>query len=245
MKTGVRIILIGIVLFVAGYYLSSLSASYFNSPEEPVIAPYTTALGSADYGNVVKEGPYGNASSTVKIAYIVGVHPLEDSAHRAALKAIKNNGKSLKYCYYIYIVNVTQDAEYYEAGRMNGQILASNYVLPDIEKDNFQLVIDVHSNRGSADLYDESWFLNVPFESEKTLKLTREIMAKIPGLAYYDPPEPTSPYFITIPLLKEGVPTIIYEEYVYDIPENKEEHAKKLLWAIESLDLKYPVEHLA
>jgi hypothetical protein len=245
MKARIRIIIIGAVLLLIAYYGSSSLSHFFYSAKDPVILPYTTVLGSEAYGNVVKEGPYGNASSTVKVAYIVGVHPLEDSAHEAALKAIKTNSKSLKYCYYIYRVNVTQDAEYYVAGRMNGQILASDYVVPDIEKDNFQLVIDVHSNRGPPDLYDESWFLNVPFESEKTLKLSDEIMAKIPGLTYYDPPEPTSPYFITIPLLKEGIPTIIYEEYVYDTPENKEEHAKKLLLAIESLNLKYPVEHLA
>lgn len=244
MKARVKIIIIGLILFSTAYYFSLMVSSY-NTAKKPVVEPYTTVLGRADYGNVMKEGPYGNATSIVKIAYIVGVHPLEDSAHQAAIKAIKSRGKSLKYCYYIYRVNVTHDAEYYVAGRMNGQILASDYVVPDIEKDNYQLVIDVHSNRGATDLYEQSWFLNVPYESEKTLQITYTILAKIPGLIYYEPPIPTSPYFITIPLLKKGIPALIYEEYVYDTPEHIEEHADKFLLAIDSLNLNYPVDHMA
>jgi hypothetical protein len=37
---------------------------------------YNALLGNTSYGNVVKVGPFGNKSSNIKIAYIVGVHPI-------------------------------------------------------------------------------------------------------------------------------------------------------------------------
>ena len=58
------------------------------SAEEPVqnIPITQVTLGNESYGNVIKEGPYGNTSSPVKVAYILGEHPREylfKSAKRA------------------------------------------------------------------------------------------------------------------------------------------------------------------
>ncbi len=116
-------------------------------------------LGSTDYGNVVKEGPLGNTSSNVTIAYVVGVHPLESNAHLAAVEAIKAHNSSLKYRYYIYHVNVTKDADDYTNGRYNGQLLAKNFIVPDAVKQKFQLVVDVHSNVGN---WAENLFIFAP-----------------------------------------------------------------------------------
>ncbi len=77
-------------------------------------------LGSNELGNVTREGPYGNTSSNIEIAYIVGVHPLESNAHRVIIESIQNNHHKLKYCYYIYQVEVRKDADNYKKGRMNG-----------------------------------------------------------------------------------------------------------------------------
>ncbi|MGF7117726.1 hypothetical protein [Methanobacterium oryzae] len=53
-------------------------------------------LGTNEYGKVIKEGPYGNINSPVKVAYIVGVHPLESNSHKAAIESLKSQEGSLK-----------------------------------------------------------------------------------------------------------------------------------------------------
>lgn len=224
----------------------SIVSPHFYSPKNVTVNPYSEVLASTDHGTVTKEGPYGNATSTVKVAFIVGVHPWEIYAHQAAVESIKKYDKSLNYCYYIYQVNVTQGVDSdYDAGRMNGQLLAEEFVVPDIEKQNFQLAMDIHSNKGGLDYYDVGWFLNVPWDDNHTSKLAELLKAKIPGIVFYQPPDPSSPNFVTVPLIKAGTPAIIYEAYAYDSPETRKTLADKLLLAVDSLPLKYPVEKLA
>ena len=244
----IRIPVIGALLFILVCLGTSLMSPYFYAPATVVVNPSSVVLGSTDYGDVIKEGPYGNASSPVKIAFIVGVHPWEVYAHKMAINSIKIHTKSLKYCYYIYQVNVTNGVDSdYETGRMDGQQLAYNYAVPDIEKQNFQLAIDVHSNKGALDYYDVGWFLNVPVEDAQTSRLAYQIQSKIPGIVFYNPPDPTSPYYVTVPLIKSGTPAIIYEAYAYDDPQIGQSKMDKLLYAVDSLhlSLKYPVEKLA
>jgi hypothetical protein len=197
-------------------------------------------LGSTDYGNVVKEGPFGNKNSHIKIAYIVGVHPLESNAHNAVVESIKSHDKSLKYCYYIYRVNVTKDAGDYDKGRMNGQLLANKYVIPDIEKSDFQLVIDIHSNRGKYTGYKQNRFLAVPVSDNRSESIAFEIINKISWLVYYIPPKgkgPTSPEYVTDPLINSGIPAIVYETYMYDPYEITLKHANEFIMAVDNTKL--------
>ena len=69
-----------------------------------------------------------------KIAYVIGVHPLENDTHKTLLKILPNL-TDLNYCYDIYMINVTKDVGYYgdgssddSPGRQNAQNLALKYV---------------------------------------------------------------------------------------------------------------------
>lgn len=236
-----------IIVLLAVCLISSLVSPFLDSPVTNVsVKPYSQVLAETSNGNVTKEGPYGNSSSPVKIAYIIGQHPWEQYSHEVAEKAVKNHSNSLRYCYYIYKISVPGgiDADY-ETGRIDGQILARDYVVPDILQNDFQLVMDIHSNKGGEDFYDVNWFINVPTNDARTNELAQELKGKIPGLELYDPPISSSPYYITIPLIKNGTPAIIYEAYAYDSPQTRQELADKLLLAVDSLDIKYPIEQLA
>lgn len=247
MNFKIKSLIIGVILFLAVYLLASAISPHFYGPINITSTPYQQVLGTTDYGNVTKEGPYGNVSSTVKVAFIVGVHPWELYSHQAAVNSVKKYDKSLKYCYYIYQVNVYGGVSTdYETGRMDGQLLARNYAVPDIEKNNFQLAVDVHSNKGALDYYDVNWFLNVPWNENHTNIIAQELQSKIPGIVFYNPPEASSPLFVTVPLIKSGTPAIIYEAYVYDSPEIRQYKADELLHAVDNLQqLKYPVAQLA
>ena len=191
-------------------------------------------LGSTSYGNVLKEGPFGNTSSKVKIAYIVGVHPLESDAHQAMVNSITEHNYSLKYCYYIYRVNVTENADNYNIGRMNGQLLANKFVVPDIEKQNFQLVVDVHSNVGN---WAETRFIFSPVDGTKAESIGMNIKSKLPWLSYYIPPDPTSPAYVTIPLINAGTPAIVYETYHNDSSSTIKNHADEFLLTVDNLTI--------
>ncbi|MGB9936399.1 MAG: hypothetical protein ACPK7O_01635 [Methanobacterium sp.] len=175
------------------------------------------SLGSTEYGNVIKSGPYGNPYGTQKIAFIVGVHPLEENSHRAITASLLSLNKSLNSSYYIYSIHVSKDRDSYNNGRMNGQLLAKNFVVPDIQKNYFNLVIDVHSNRGGN--FKNEIFVFVPQNEPESIKDANNIIAQIPWLVYYVPPSeegPKSPAYVTIPLIESGNPALIYETYRYE-----------------------------
>ena len=197
-------------------------------------------LGSTSKGIVTKSGPYGNPNSTRKIAIIVGVHPLEANAHRAIVESILNNSNSLNSSYYIYSIGVTEAAGDYREGRINGQQLASKYAVPDIKKNHFQLVIDVHSNRGNDTGYKENRFLSVPIKSNKSKLIASKIIKEIQWLVYYIPPNekgPKSPKYVTIPLINSRIPSIVYETYMYESYGTTLEHANEFIKTVDSIKL--------
>ncbi len=227
-----------IMLAIIGASIA-FSLFYFyksNQPVQNTSAPTfsTVVLGETEYGNVIREGPYGNASSPNRVAYIVGVHPLEYNSHNAITGAVISQNKSLKKCYYIYRVNVTQNKDDYEKGRSNGQSLANKYVVPDIKNMNMDLVIDVHSNEGN---YQFTRFLFIPKQSEKAEKAAYTLKNQINWLTVYTPPEPTSPAYVTIPLIDAGIPSMIYETYTYEPYNQTLKQAHEIVPLIDKLDL--------
>lgn len=193
-------------------------------------------LGERDYGFVVRYGPYGNPTSPVKVAYVVGVHPQEVQAHQA-MKTVISSQKSLKYCYYVYEITVTKDRDDYNQGRINGQKLALDYAVPDIKKVKFNLVVDVHSTKGD---YPETRFISVPVDDSRSLLLAHLIVSKIPWLVFYVPPldgGPTSGPYVTIPIIQSGTPAMVYETYTYASFNETFEHAVEFAKVVDSLSL--------
>ncbi|MBC7101332.1 MAG: hypothetical protein H5T40_06875 [Methanobacteriales archaeon] len=197
-------------------------------------ATNSVVIGRTAYGVVVREGPYGNSTSPDKVVFIVGVHPLESQSHNAIIEAIRTLNRSLNKCYYIYRVNVTKDASDYEKGRLNGQLLANQYVVPDAKKMLPKLVIDVHSNKGN---YFVNNFLFVPYTSTEANRIANMIKDKTSWLTIYTPPTSTSATYVTIPLIKAGIPSIIYETYAYDPYAKTLQHATQIVSIIDGLVL--------
>ena len=195
----------------------------------------SVTLGATSYGSVTREGPYGNPSSPQKIAIIAGIHPLEHQAHTAIIKSLKAQGNTLKECYYVYKVNVTRDAQDYEKGRNNGQKLANQYIVPDIQKQGFNLAIDIHSNRGK---YQRKRFIYVPLTSQSSETTASQMVNQINWLTIYDPPNPTSTSYVTIPLIKSGIPSIVYETYMYEPYNTTKAHADQFISVLDKNRLK-------
>ena len=173
-------------------------------------------LGENELGSVHIHGPFGNESSEVKIAYLIGMHPLESKAHRALFDELTSK-ENLNYCYYIYNINVADCASETE-GRLEGQKLAQEFVREDIISKEYDLFLDIHSNRGSMGpgKYEITNFVFAPGFDDKSTVFMNEILEDIDELIYYAPEFRTSPPFITEPTSKEGIPTIVYECYSYE-----------------------------
>ncbi|HMK53464.1 MAG TPA: hypothetical protein VK444_01660 [Methanobacteriaceae archaeon] len=207
----IMLILIALTYF-NGVEISNTNLTSFSD----IISPNMEVLGTTENGYVIREGPFGNQSSPAKIAYIVGIHPLEFKSHRAIKEALMDRKDSLKYCYYIYEVQVTQNRGNYNLGRLHGQQLAKEYVVPDIQINGFKLAVDVHSNQGN---YALQRFIAVPVRENRSDDLAGQIVNKIPWLKIYAPPPekgPTSGPYVSIPIITSGTPTIVYETYQND-----------------------------
>ena len=172
-------------------------------------------LGSNDNGTVYLYKSIGNASSNVRIAYIIGVHVTENAVHKALFDELTNKSSELNYCYDIYKINVNPIGEPIDdINRMRGQLLGRDYVVPEAIKNNYSLVVDVHSNQGGA--YVITNFVFAPAQDNVSKVIATKIINDNPGLQEYFPASQTSPAYVTLPIQRSGTPTILYETYKYE-----------------------------
>jgi len=207
----------------------------YNNNLNPLLSP-VELLGMNTAGSVIKTGPYGNKSSPIKIAYVIGVHPREHNSHQAILNMLLKNQGDLKYCYYIYIIGVKPETHDYNESRYYGQLLAYKYAVSDIEKNKFNLVVDVHSNQGK---YEKRTFVFTALPHDLSMSITGFLVRNIPGLSYYVPPrsiEPTSAPYISEPLIKNEIPTIVYETYLNETLNISEQKAEEFIMTLDDYE---------
>lgn len=194
-------------------------------------------IGKNRYGTVDFIRDIGNEHSTKRIAYIVGVHCMEHPIHDSVYRLLKNR-MDLNYHYMIYNITVTDKTGTNAALRMRGQRLAKAFVVPHIERQSFDLVVDVHSTR----TYEKTYFIHVPENRhEPSLLLANRTIATIQRLekdsdmCYWSPLQQTSPPFIHLPLMRKGIPTFIFETWTYEEKSQTDRRAKFLVEAVDQL----------
>jgi len=242
-KRDYIIILILIVIILA-LGMAIISFSNNNEPSNKnnsgnvtleVIANNT----SQDPGTVQVMKNIGNPNGK-RIAYVVGVHPLENLTHKTLLKLLPAM-TDLNNCYDIYIINVTEDIGYYgdgssdnSQGRQNGQNLALKYVYPEIRDGDYQLAVDVHSNVGA---YPYKTFVFSPVKEGLRVDYAREVASDSHNISYYAPDSTTSGPYLTVPLNENGISAFYFEEYSFAPQNEKDLHMLELIKAVDNLDL--------
>lgn len=194
-------------------------------------------LGTDELGSVTLEGPYGNPNSTNKIAIIVGVHPFEFKSHNSFLKYLKQYNNSLNNSYYVYIVNVTPDKDDFDKSRMNGQLVAQKFAVPNINSKNYSFTVDIHGHR---DQYVLNNFIIAPLNDGESMRIGKEIISKTTGVGILNfvaasDGHPTSPNYVSIPILKNGTPTIIYETSIYQSEDIIDKYMEEFLLSLDSM----------
>ena len=193
-------------------------------------------LGENDLGSVHLHGPFGDESSEIRIAYVIGMHPLESKSHRALFDELTSR-EGLKHCYYLYNINVNDKASETE-GRLEGQLLAQEFIKDDIIDKGYDLFLDIHSNRGSRGPgeYRITNFVFAPGFDEKSSEYMNVIIDSIEELVYYAPEFRSSPPYITEPTAKAGIPTLVYECYSYELFDYTCDLASKLIDVVDDLE---------
>ncbi len=164
------------------------------------------------------------------------MHPLESKSHRALFDTLTSKD-DLNYCYYIYNIEVDR---LIEEGRKDGQLLAQEFVRDEIISREYDLFIDIHSNRGLTGFgqYEITNFLFAPGFDDKSREFIDELLLKIPEIEFYIPEVRTSPLYITEPTSKAGIPTIVYETYTHEPIETTYNLAGKLVNTVDNLTFK-------
>lgn len=173
-------------------------------------------VGENDLGSVHLHGPFGNSDSDIQIAFVIGMHPLESKSHRALFDELVSKN-DLKCCYWLYNINVT-DKDSETEGRLEGQLLAQEFIKDDIIDKGYDLFLDIHSNRGSKGPgeYKITDFVFAPGFDEKSSEYMNFIIDAMDEIVYYAPEFRSSPPYITEPTSKAGIATIVYETYTYE-----------------------------
>ena len=196
----------------------------------------STLLGENELGSVHIHGPFGNSDSDVQIAYVIGMHPLESKSHRALFEKLTSKS-DLKYCYYLYNIDVL-DKESETEGRLEGQKLAQEFIRDDIIGKEYDLFLDIHSNRGAngPGEYKITNFVFAPGFDDVSSGYMNEIIDSIDDIVYYGPEFRSSPPFITEPTAKAGIPTLVYEYYSSEDFDFTLDLAEKLIVTVDGIN---------
>lgn len=228
-------ILIIIILIFSALIVNELA--FKKDSDTNGIYRQTIANSSDDPGTVEVIRNIGNPNGK-KIAYVVGVHPLENQTHDTLVKLLPNIS-GLKNSYDIYLINVTKDVGYYgdgssddSPGRQNGQNLAYKYVYPEIVGGSYDMVIDVHSNVGA---YPYQTFVFSPVKEGLANQYASEVAKNSENISYYVPDSTTSGPYLTIPLNEKGIPAFYFEEYSFAPQDIKDIHMMELIRGVDGL----------
>lgn len=231
-------VIILVLLIIILIFASLIIVNLANDGESSQVYRETIANNSDDPGTVEVIRNIGNPDGE-KIAYVVGVHPLEHLTHETLVRLLPN-ASNLNYCYDLYIINVTEDVGYYgdgldnyeNPGRQNGQNLAHKYVYPEIADGNYKLAVDVHSNIGA---YPFKTFVFSPVKEGLGVEYASEVADECENITYYSPDSTTSGPYLTVPLNENGVPAFYFEEWSFATQDVKDAHMLELIEAIDNL----------
>ena len=195
-------------------------------------------VGNDSTGSVEVIKNLGNPDGK-KIAYVVGVHPLENDTHKTFLN-IMPTLTDLNYCYDVYVINVSEDFSTYgellpddQPGRQTGQDLALKYVYPQIVNGSYELAVDVHAHGGAYG--DHNTFVFSPVSGFEGENLGQNVSGSTQNISYYDPQFTTSGPYLTVPLNENGVPAFYFEENSFISQDIKDLHMLELIRGVDNL----------
>ncbi|WP_407422261.1 hypothetical protein [Methanobrevibacter sp.] len=237
MNKTIKLLFAIVILLIVFAGIITLEQQGFQQTTE-ILDEYTTILGKNSNGTVYKI-TCGNNSSNDTAIVILGVHSLESGIHNATNESIINftkaNDLDKKFIVYFIKLNFKDsgmNTSDYDTNRHMGEMLANEFVLPDIEKYNPYIVVDAHEMES---YWDEQKYVGV-IDNKSSVEM--EYANKISdNLSYpiFTIKAGTSPKWVTIPIEKKNHNVILFETPQKDSQDKKAQTARDLVKTIDSL----------
>ncbi|MBI5680520.1 MAG: hypothetical protein HZC47_06495 [Methanobacterium sp.] len=202
-KKATTMVILLLILAAIGLYI------FYNSGEK-------TTLGYNSNGYITKEVYNHYGASKQKIAVITGMHPREDLSKSVVPSSVKYYALTHNIEIVNYQVSVTNQPEVFTASRSNGEGLVAQYIVPDIQKSDYSLVIICHDHEKG---YGTGYYIATPSMDSKSVSLAGAVHNLLPNFNYYqratdEKPKSSSIMNVDNPITSTGTPV-----FVYEIPE--------------------------
>lgn len=221
MKTSTVVLII--VLAIAAVYLFANFSQH-------------STLGSNQQGYITKDVYSHYGTPKAKIAVVTGMHPREDLSTYTVPQVVKlfallNNVEIVD-----YHVTVTDQPQDFDVGRENGQALVAQYVIPDVKKSDYQLVLVVHDHEQG---YGEGYYIATPTHDSKSVTLAEAVHQLLPEFNYYPGSSKTREKSTSISQVDRPMTNAGYPVFVYEIPEwNTQLEAAQMTYQLFSASFK-------
>ena len=237
MKKATKILLAMAILLLifAGIATLTQQENQYNMEN---LDKYGKVIGKNSNGTVYKIIS-GNEMSSDTVVMILGVHSLESGIHNATnetiMKFTKEHSLNKKFIVYFIKLNFNDsgmNTSDYDTNRHMGELLAHEYVLPDIEKYNPYIIVDAHEMES---YWDTQRYVGV---IDNKSSVTMEYAGKIgENLSYLvlKVKTGTSPKWVTKPLVKKNHNVVLFETAQIDSQKNKTKTAIDLVRTIDKL----------
>lgn len=198
-----------IIIVMACIILISVSAGSLYTGD----SVKNNTLGSDNDGNVTKfVYSYKNAPNGT-IAVVSGMHPRETLSKNVTEDVVKNYAQSHKVNIVNYIVEVNTNYDYVLDGRYKGESLVAKYIIPDIAKSGYKVVIICHDHKKG---YGDGYYVATPTMDAKSLAMADAFRKISPEYKYCerDPDKTAKSTSITKvdePIADSGTAVFVYE----------------------------------
>lgn len=174
------------------------------------------SVGSDTRGYVTKDvyAHYGQPS--VKIAVITGMHPRETLSSTVIPYVIKLYALTHNVEITNYQVVVLDQPQDFSTGRDNGESLVAQYVTPDIQKSDDQLVIICHDHEKG---YGEGFYIATPTMDSVSVKLGNSVHSILTDFNYYQRSTEEKAKSSSINRVDSPIASTGAGVFVYEIPE--------------------------
>ena len=238
MKRTIKLLFAILILLIVFAGVATLT--HEGSRNNQVLDEYTTMIGNNSNGTVYKI-TCGNSSASDTAIVILGVHSLEGGIHNVTNDTIieftKANSLNKKFIVYFIKLNFEDSGmniSDYNTNRHMGELLANEFVVPDIEQYDPYVVVDVHEMEDYWDL--QRYVGVVDNKSSVTMEYANRIGNDL-SYPVYPVKSGTSPEWVTIPISKNNHNVILFETAQNDTQDNKTLTARDLVKSIDSLPI--------
>lgn len=238
MKEDHIIISIILILIVIGVGITLILNE--SQQETETLDEYTTIIGNNSNGTVYKI-TYGNLSSNNTAIMILGVHSLENGTHIATNESIMNFTKenTLKNRFVAYYIKLNfndsgMNTSDYDTNRHTGELLANEFVVPDIENYDPYVVVDVHEMENYWE--NQKYVGIINNESNVSVQYANEIAGNL-SFPVFPITGGTSPEWVTIPISNNRHEVILFETAQDDSMENKTQIASNLVRTVDNFNV--------